>query len=227
MAVSSNELRKRYASFSDSELIELCKTGGLTEKASNELMKLLSERGIEGPRIEEIISDQSNQQRQEYLSTAPKAIPKVWIGFVISAVGFLAEFLDNAAGFEGRFGTATIFFICGTVYWLFCLHRFHSILKHVSCGAYPISPAAAVGFHFIPFYNLYWVFKWPIEFVRFLKQNENLVALPGWLIGLMLLISLIMARTFDGAMGQALIFGLLSYLGRKLGQQLVSWNTSS
>jgi hypothetical protein len=227
MAASSDELRKRYASLSDSELVELHKAGGLTEEASNELKKLLSERGIEGSKIEEIVSDQSNQQRQEYLSSAPKPIPKVWIGFVIAAVGLLAEFFDGAAGFEGRFGTATLFFICGTVYWLFCLHRLHDILKHVSFGTYPISPAAAVGFHFIPFYNLYWVFKWPMEFVRFLKQNQNVVAIPGWLMGLSLLFSMLVARILDGAIGQALIFCLLLYLASKLRQHVISWNVSS
>lgn len=140
-------------------------------------------------------------------------------------MGLLAEFFDVAAGFKGELGAHTLFFIGGTVYWFFCLHRFHDILKHVSFGAYPISSAAAVGFHFIPFYNFYWIFKWPITFIQFLKRNQN-VAIPGWLIGLSLLLSMLVGR-MDGAIGLAIIFCILSYLASKVRQQVIAWNTNS
>jgi hypothetical protein len=228
MATSSDELRRRYRSLSDSELIELHKAGELTEEASSELDKLLSERGIDGTKIEKITSDQLNQQRQEYLSSSPKPIPKVWIGFVIAGLALAVESTDSPAVYEREFRASTLFLIGGDVYWLFCLYRFHAILKHLSFGTYPISPANAVGFHFIPFYNVYWVFKWPTELVRFLKQNPNGWAIPGWLLGLLFLLSPFVGGVFNsGATFLILIFCLLSYIASEIRRQVGIWNKNS
>jgi|SRR3989304_1780024 len=218
MGTSADDLKKRYSTLSDSELIQLYRVGGLTDEATIELSEQFAIRGLTTGMVDNIIAEESNEQKQEYLTSTPRPIPKIWIGFLIAGAALIAEFYDAYIGLSREFGIRTLFLILGTVYWFFCVHRFHVILKHISLGAYAISPAAAVGFHFVPFYNFYWVFKWPITLVDFLKQKSKVQVIPGWLIGMLLLLSILVSRLFDGSIGLACIYCLFLYLASKLRQ---------
>ena len=55
------------------------------------------------------------------------------------------------------------------IYFLYCIYGFHKVAQAAPGWWHPITPARAVGFHFIPVYYLYWMFKWPLELGRFLR----------------------------------------------------------
>ena len=80
----------------------------------------------------------------------------------------------------------TLIALGGWIYWLICVHRLHKILDELTTGRYPISPAEAAGKHFIPFYNFYWFFKWPMEMSRYLNGRDRVRMISGSLIGLSL-----------------------------------------
>ncbi len=143
--------------------------------------------------------------------------PWVWFGFVFAIAFLSAEFADLILDFDKQ--SLQIIFVLlvlgGWIYWLFCVHRFHKILAEMTGHRYPIQPGEAVGKHFIPFYNLYWLFVWPSTLSSHLNQAGRVNMLPGGLIGFVLLVSLLL-RYVDGAIGLALTFAVGLYISAKL-----------
>jgi hypothetical protein len=132
-------------------------------------------------------------------------LPNIWIGYLLS----VATFIDEAIVFSGRPELATgqvkLFipplhlFLLGFVsfvYWLVCIHKLHVVLALVPGWQHPISPARAVWFHFIPVYNLYWLYKWPRECANFVNwrmqgavlqpRNAGLFILGSYLLSILL-----------------------------------------
>jgi hypothetical protein len=143
--------------------------------------------------------------------------PWVWFGFVFAIAFLVAEFVElfldlDQQAFQSVF---VIIVLSGWIYWLFCVHRFHKILAEMTRNRYPIQPGEAVGKHFIPFYNFYWLFAWPSTLSSHLNQAGQVSVLPGGLIGFVLLISLLL-RYVDGAIGLALTFAVGLYISAKL-----------
>ena len=106
--------------------------------------------------------------------------------------------------------------LAGSIYWFFCVYRLHKILAELTRGRYPISPGEAAWKHIIPFYNLYWVFKWPGELSDYLTRRGRVKIISGAVIGVMLLLGFLIARFFDAAIGLAIIFGLTAFMSAKL-----------
>jgi hypothetical protein len=85
-------------------------------------------------------------------------------------------------------------------------------MQHVPGWKHPISPARAVGFHFIPIYNLYWVVKWPQEIARFVKWRFKGPVMKPQMVGLMVLAAFVMRFLFDPGLGLILFFLAASYV---------------
>ena len=91
MTTSDDELKKRYNTLSDSELVYLQRTGGLTAEATTELNEQLAIRGLTREKIDDIIAEESKEQRRACLTSLPEPIPKIWthtaiIGYIICLV---------------------------------------------------------------------------------------------------------------------------------------------
>ena len=146
-------------------------------------------------------------------------LPKVWVGFIFALAFFLSEIIElRGAKLEPIFR-----FIAfgGFVYWLFCIHRFHKILGQISTAKYPISPRAAVGFHFIPLFGIVWLIEWPLEFSKFINAQGAVRMVRGGFLGLSFLISFLLGWV-DGALSLALSFLITIYMKNKLQEQIVS-----
>src|SRR4029077_9738345 len=102
---------------------------------------------------------------------------KIWIGYLLAFLTLAGEMIAVARNPELAKGadiTAIPLEIylptfVAVVYWLVCVHRYHLVLANVPGWQHPISPARAVWFHFIPVYNLYWLYKWPRECANFVN----------------------------------------------------------
>ncbi len=151
------------------------------------------------------------------------ALPKVWVGFIIAGVFLLVELIAQASGYDNDDLMVYLLAIglVGSIYWLFCVHRFHKILREMT-NDYEISPGAAVGYHFVPFYNFYWIFKWPIVFSKTINALGTVKMANGALLGVLLLIALLINRFFDGAVGMTFIFGIGTYMANVLRKQIQS-----
>ena len=129
------------------------------------------------------------------MPTFRKTVLGYFAGFILLAltgVSIFAAAAGPGAAAALRL-SGTLLYWAAVVYFFMAVHRIHKILRAATNGKYPISPARAVGFSFIPFYNLYWMFKWPGETALFLNHVTHEERLKkdrwGWLLLLASLIS--------------------------------------
>lgn len=157
----------------------------------------------------------------ETVEQVPKTSPPVvWFGFIFAAIFLFVEIVfvivtmnqDNPQ----KLLSLGLVGMPGIVYWLFCVHRFHKVLRELSHGSYPISPWAAAFKHIIPFYNLYWLFKWPGELSDYLNRRGRIQIISGSVIGVLLLLAWMTFRVLDGAIGLSFLFGIGMFINSKL-----------
>ena len=156
------------------------------------------------------------------------SFPWVWVGFLFAFAFFVIEVVfvvmtfDFAEEVTSSSGDAELTLVLGllglpgTIYWLFCVHRLHKILAEMTRGRYPITANEAALKHLIPFYNLYWVFKWPSEFSQYLNRRGYVTIISGAALGVLLLLGMLVFRIVDGAIGMAWLFGLTMFMSYKL-----------
>jgi hypothetical protein len=171
--------------------------------------------------------------------------PRVWVGFLLAGGVFLLElsggFLNGWAKARGEaspiaavlamFSTSFAVYVAGLVYWFWWVYRMHQILAQASrdrysVKAYPITPGKAVGYQFIPFYNIYWNFKWSNRIADFVRHSSTPVPMSkGW-VGFWLLLANILA-SLDKGLGLAVLFAISAYLARKIRRAIVieRWQT--
>jgi hypothetical protein len=220
MEITKEDLQKKYRNLSDDKIIEIYQSGELTDIALSVLKDELSRREITADKIESIEKEKQKEKESQFeKATLPKA-PKVWIGFIF-ALGFLiSEFVEIMMGIESPFGPFTTpISLAGMIYWLFCVQRFHQILNALTIDGYSISPGKSVGFHFIPIFNCYWIFKWPYELSKYINSLGKVKMISGVLLGIMFFFSLLFNRV-DASIGLACFFGVSAYINRKLKKQL-------
>jgi hypothetical protein len=155
-------------------------------------------------------------QTGSHAEQAPK-LPLIWIGYLLGAATIVAELvavsLHPELAKEGGIPPLYLFLVSfvGGVYWLVCIYQIHVVMAHVPGWRHPISPARAVGFHFIPFYQFYWVFKWPREIANFVNLRLPLPIMKPVAVGVAVLAALIL-RILDPGFGLILLFVPISYV---------------
>jgi hypothetical protein len=149
----------------------------------------------------------------------PPPLPQLWIGylFVLGAVAAEIVFAEthpeivNGGPVTPPLYLFLVLFL-GLTYWLVCIHRVHVVMQHVPGWKHPISPARAVGFHFIPFYYLYWIFRWPKEIAGFVNLKLQQPAMKYQIPGIISLAAFVIGPLFDPALGLFLLFFSVSYV---------------
>lgn len=159
-------------------------------------------------------------------------LPRIWIGYALGVANMVAEIVavslhpELAKGpdlAKGEFPAIPLYLFLtafvGGVYWLACIYRIHAVLARVPGWKHPISPARAAGFHFIPLYSLYWIFKWPLEIARFVNARLRRPLMKPALVGIAILLALVM-HVLDSGFGLILMFLPLSYVSQCVKQAL-------
>jgi len=160
------------------------------------------------------------------------SMPKIWIGYLLGVATMVAEFVAVSLHPElaqapdlskGPFVVPPLYLFLtafvGGIFWLACIYRIHAVLARVPGWKHPISPARAAGFHFIPFYSLYWIFKWPLEISRFVNGRLRRALMKPAIIGVAILLALVM-HILDSGFGLILMFLPLSYVAQCVKQAL-------
>jgi len=155
------------------------------------------------------------------ITELPKPLPRMGIGFVLVLLSFVTAMIEGAvnpelARQEPPVGFYLVFLIGAWFYWLWCVHRYHDIMCSVSGYRHPISPGQAVARHFFPFYNFYWVFRWPSQIATFVNWRAQANVMHGWIAGLLVLGAVILGRMIDGSVGLVLLFGCGFYISRQI-----------
>jgi len=147
-------------------------------------------------------------------------LPKFWVGYFIAAIFIIGEILEiivNPASVEQEISLIfRVIALGGWIYWLICIYKIHRVLAELTNSAYPITPAAAVGYHFIPFYNIfYWIFKWPAEIAKFVNARlERRITSKD--LGVFLFLVPFVGRYIDGGIALMVTFSVGHYLSRKI-----------
>jgi hypothetical protein len=156
--------------------------------------------------------------------TIPKSSsPWVWVGFLFAGAFFIVgvsygvlEALEAAPDTLPLLnGILIAIGIISLIYWLFCVHRIHKILKELTNGRYPNSPGEAVIKHFIPILSIIWIFQWPAELSNYINERGRVKMISGHVVGAMLLLAMIV-RFVDGSFGTAFLFGVTMYVSAKV-----------
>jgi hypothetical protein len=157
--------------------------------------------------------------------TAPTLpeLPSVWPGYLLSGGFFVVEIGEAIADPSTDQTTTTpmlwLIIIAANLYWLFCLFRIHRVLAVATNAMYPIGPVKAVGFHFIPLFNLYWLVHWPNKVAEYVDGKLGAGHMVKVWPGLILILGFILTQ-IDGAIGLAVVFSALLYIRRKLAATL-------
>jgi hypothetical protein len=161
-------------------------------------------------------SDVDSSQRGSQPAPGPR-LPQVWIGYLLGVATIAAELvavgLHPELATKGGIPPLYLFLVSfvGGVYWFVCVHRVHVVLANAPGWKHPISPARAVGFHFIPFYQFYWIFKWPREIANFVNSRLRQPIMKPAAIGVAIFAALFL-RILDPGFGLILLFFPMSYI---------------
>jgi hypothetical protein len=159
---------------------------------------------------------ESSEDRRQPGNLPP--LPQLWVGYLLGFATIIAEFVAVSLHPEMEKAEIPIpplyLFLpkfVGVVYWLVCVYRYHVVMQHVPGWKHPISPARALGFHFIPIYYLYWIFKWPREIARFVNWKFGKPFMKPQVVGLMVFTAFLLFF-FDAGLGLILLFLAASYV---------------
>ncbi len=154
-------------------------------------------------------------------------LPQLWVGYLLGFATIVAEYVALSLHPElakAQFAIPPLYLFLamfvGIVYWLVCIHRYHVVLQHVPGWKHPVSPARAVGFHFIPVYYLYWIFKWPSEIAKFVNARFQQPVMKPYLSGSIILAGFAMGLFFDPGLGLIVFFTAASYISACLRRAL-------
>lgn len=147
---------------------------------------------------------------------AKSSVPWVWFGFFFAFAFLVCEFLYLFLDLTPTFRFAPILIgVIAWIYWLFCVFRFHTILREITRNHYKITEPEAALLHLIPVFNFYWVFKWSSDFSDYLNMRGRVKVVSGKVLGAILLAGVLLMR-LDGAIGLFTIFGIGTYMAAKL-----------
>ena len=146
--------------------------------------------------------------------------PYVWVGFLFAGAFLTGEFISVFLEDETALDTTLwVIIVAASFYWLYCIHRIHRILAELTNYRYPVEPGRAAARHVFPLYNLFWIIYWPVKLSNYLNARGRVTILSGYLIGAMLLLSVLL-RFVDGAISTALLFGVTMYLSNKVAKHV-------
>src|SRR3989338_4634064 len=150
--------------------------------------------------------------------------PKIWPGYAMALVFLLLDIVIIMTHQKDKQAMALLAMplgLIGLVYWCVAVYKIHKAVWVMADNCYPISPTRAVGFGFLPIYNIYWMFKWPAEIINFINLRDRSRKSITWLPGIILLFSVI-AGIIDGTLWFIMNFGILTYLIKNLKSSLTA-----
>ena len=148
------------------------------------------------------------------MASEAQPLPKMWIGFLLGIIFLVLEFIEDSAT-----KVPIVTWLVGLLiwfYWLYCVFKIHDAVGRIPGYRHPITPAAAVAWHFVPVYNIYWIFKWPNKLAGFVNWRLQAKIMHGWIAGVLVFLAVLTFRLFDGFVGAMLLFGSGAYVSMQL-----------
>ena len=162
-------------------------------------------------------------EEQQSRPQALPPFPRIWVGYLLGVATLITEViavtLHTELAKEPLLIPPLYLFLANfisLVYWMVCVYEFHVILSRVTAGTYPVKPLRAAWFHLIPFYGLYWVFKWPRELARFVNSRLPTPLMRPDRTGFAVFTAFVVFLVLDRGFGMILLFWSASHLSRCL-----------
>jgi len=175
-------------------------------------------------------SEHDGPEPERFPAAPPVPLPKLWIGYLFALATFIGEMIAvsrhpeivNSKELTFTVPPLEIFLpvFVGRAYWFVCIYRYHKILSAIPRYVHPISPAKAVGLHFIPFFNIYWIFAWPNAIADFVNTRLGVRLMKGWVLGVGVIAASLCQLLVDPGFGIALLFLATSYVSGFLSRAL-------
>ncbi len=147
--------------------------------------------------------------------TVTVRLPPAYWGFLVAGLLMAIQLADSTYGNLSE--VALLLVIFGWIFWLDCIHRLHEALQEGTGGRHPISPRKAAFYHFIPFFNLYWFFRWPSEFARTLRVQQGAERVAGGVPGVLVMLGHgMLGDWFTAVAGLVLLFTVYGYYRARL-----------
>jgi hypothetical protein len=214
MGIDEERLKQIYANW---ETVDLMKAVTIDKTkyepfAIDIMNKELRKRNVNN---EPIGKFQIEHLRKEIEPTSKQAkLPLMWVGYIIAAISFIVDLVMEVVGMDFKYSPVGIL---GMIYWLLCVYRIHEVLIEED-NSYPITPAKAVWYHLIPFFNFYWIFKWPFQLGKFVNERR-LASKRSTLLeisGIFLIVAIIAGRAIGAVIGLAILFTIGIYFNREI-----------
>lgn len=172
-----------------------------------------NETGINGNEMSELSA-------RVRLASEAQPLPKMWIGVLLGIICLVLElagviFLPNDESHPIVNIPFAVISYGIWIYWLFCVYKFHEAVDRIPGYQHPITPAKAVAFHFLPLFNIYWIFRWPAALAKFVNWRTQAKIMHGWIIGILILFSVIIFNVFDSFVGAMFLFGCGWYINQR------------
>ena len=149
---------------------------------------------------------------------SPKSkLPRIWSGVLLTiACSVIVVLCLEVRPYTLRIvAVAGVMWVLPHTYWLFCVHRLHKVVREVNRETATSSPMRAVLGHFIPLWNLYWVFAWTSELDEWCARRTGAKPIPGiW--GVLLLVGLLIYSKLDMTAGALILLTVIWILNRKV-----------
>jgi len=208
MKQSKEDFIKKYSLLCNQQLIDKNKESEWFDTAKLGFKEEIGNRDL---------LDESEQEKKKVFNGIElPSQPKIWIGFLIALLLIVAGMSYIILGKpELIFILFYVLTLSAYLFWIYCIHKLHVILRGLTGGRHPVTATRAAVFQLIPFFNIYWIFKWPIEFSKSINKIGETSMIHGFIIGLLFLLSLIISK-IDASSGIISLFLLTLYLNKKL-----------
>ena len=165
----------------------------------------------------------AGSQGQQSQPPALPSFPRIWVGYLLGVATLVTEViavtLHPELAKEPLLIPPLYLFLANfisLVYWMVCVYEFHVVHSRATAGSYPMKPLRAAWFHLIPFYGLYWVFKWPRELARFVNSRLPTPLMRPDRTGFAVFTAFVVFLVLDRGFGMILLFWSASHLSRCL-----------
>jgi hypothetical protein len=130
------------------------------------------------------------------LGPSPLRLRPLWVGLAMLVAGFLLFAVVIApTNWDATLSAAALCSSPVFVYYLMIVHRIVRVVRARDGGSFlKYTPAAAVWKHFVPFYGIYFLYRWPCDVEKYVNWRLGTVThfaawtfvglLTGHLLGL-------------------------------------------
>lgn len=142
-------------------------------------------------------------------------LPSPIFGYFLSVVLFTVEIRDVVQ--ETVSLTPTLLVIGALLLWLGAVFQLHQAIQEATLGLHPIKSWQAALFQLIPFFNLYWFFRWPLAIGETVEWTSDTKIASGGFIGIFVLFGFgMLGHEFAEIIGVFLLTSVYAYYRRKL-----------